>query len=82
MSAGSYGTWGKKIEEAPELMFPEILTRFRSGKHILAADYISAWARLRALRVLWEEKNTLLRCSNLTHVSNFASKLRKIVKRR
>ena len=56
MSAGSYGTWGKKIEEAPELMFPEILTRFRSGKHILAADYISAWARLRALRVLWEEK--------------------------
>ena len=56
MSAGSYGTWGKKIEEAPELMFPEILTRFRSGKHILAPDYISAWARLRALRVLWEEK--------------------------
>ena len=56
MSAGSYGTWGKKIEEAPELMFPEILNRFRSGKHILAADYISAWARLRALRVLWEEK--------------------------
>ena len=42
MSAGSYGTWGKKIEESPELMFPEILTRFRSGKHILAADYISA----------------------------------------
>ena len=56
MSAGSYGTWGTKIEEAPELMFPEILTRFRSGKHILVADYISSWARLRALRVLWEEK--------------------------
>ena len=56
MSAGSYGTWGKKIEEAPELLFPEILTRFRSGKHILAADYISAWARLRELRVMWEEK--------------------------
>lgn len=56
MSAGSYGTWGKQIEEAPELMFPEILSRFRSGKDILAADYISAWARLKELRILWEEK--------------------------
>jgi aspartyl-tRNA(Asn)/glutamyl-tRNA(Gln) amidotransferase subunit A len=58
MSAGSYGTWQKEIEKSPELMFPEILNRFRSGKEILAVDYIYAWRRLRELRVLWMEKTS------------------------
>lgn len=58
MSAGSYGTWQKEIEKSPELMFPEILHRFRSGKDVLAVDYIYAWGRLRALRSSWLEKTS------------------------
>ena len=58
MSAGSYGIWQKEIEKSPELMFPEILSRFRSGKDVLAVDYIHAWRRLRELRSLWIKKTS------------------------
>ena len=39
-------------------MFPEILSRFRSGKDVLAVDYIYAWRRLRELRTLWMKKTS------------------------
>ena len=33
-------------EAAPDLMFAEILARFRSGADVSAADYVAAWQRL------------------------------------
>ncbi len=46
----AYGTWRDVIEETPDLMFPEILGRFRSGAQYSGADYVAAWRRLTALR--------------------------------
>lgn len=46
----AYGTWRDVIEESPDLMFPEILGRFRSGAAYSGADYVAAWRRLDALR--------------------------------
>lgn len=46
----AYGIWRDQIEDAPELMYPLILERFRGGKDVLATDYISAWIRLEELR--------------------------------
>ncbi len=46
----AYGTWRDVIEEAPDLMFQEILGRFRSGAQYNGADYVAAWRRLMALR--------------------------------
>jgi aspartyl-tRNA(Asn)/glutamyl-tRNA(Gln) amidotransferase subunit A len=34
------------IEANPDIMFPEILARFRSGKDHSAADYVAAWHTL------------------------------------
>ncbi len=56
--AGAYGTWKNVIEAAPQLMFPEILDRFRSGKDVLASDYIQAWVKLRELRNEWLNKTS------------------------
>lgn len=46
----AYGTWRDVIEATPELMFPEILARFRSGADISAGDHIKAWQKLDVLR--------------------------------
>ncbi len=46
----AWGIWGETIEQAPELMFPEILERFRAGRKHRAADYVAAWRKLEALR--------------------------------
>lgn len=46
----AYGTWQDVIEAAPDVMFPEILARFRSGDQFSAADYVSAWRRLHEIR--------------------------------
>ena len=56
--AGAYGTWKNEIEAAPQLMFPEILDRFRSGKDVLASNYIQAWVKLRELRNEWLNKTS------------------------
>lgn len=46
----AYGLWQAQIEAAPELMHPPILTRFRSGAEVTAADYVAGWDRLERLR--------------------------------
>ena len=46
----AYGTWKHQIEDKPELMFEEILLRFRSGANVLAADYVAGWQKLDQLR--------------------------------
>jgi|TARA_B110000211_G_scaffold232990_1_gene298023 aspartyl-tRNA(Asn)/glutamyl-tRNA(Gln) amidotransferase subunit A len=46
----AYGTWKDQIELKPELMFEEILLRFRSGANILAPDYVAGWQKLDQLR--------------------------------
>ncbi len=42
-SGEAYAEWGGVIEANPDLMFPEILNRFRSGAQVLAKDYIQGW---------------------------------------
>ena len=42
----AYGIWKDTIEAAPELMFAEILERFRSGANVSAPDYIAGWVAL------------------------------------
>ncbi|MFN4056582.1 MAG: amidase [Roseinatronobacter sp.] len=46
----TYAQWRDLIESAPELMFGPVLARFRSGRDVLATDYVTAWARLDQLR--------------------------------
>lgn len=50
----AYGTWRAQIEDAPELMHPPILERFRGGKDVLAADFVAAWQELHRLRADWQ----------------------------
>jgi len=51
--ADSYGWWRKRVESAPEKMFPQILERVRGGRLIKAADYIAGWIRLREIRAAY-----------------------------
>ncbi|MDF1726555.1 MAG: amidase [Sulfitobacter sp.] len=46
----AYGLWRETIEANPDVMFSEVLGRFRIGKDYDAADYFSAWHRLKQLR--------------------------------
>ncbi|MDD7971883.1 amidase [Roseinatronobacter alkalisoli] len=41
-----YAVWRDRIEAAPDVMFPPVLERFRSGRDHLASDYIAAWDAL------------------------------------
>jgi aspartyl-tRNA(Asn)/glutamyl-tRNA(Gln) amidotransferase subunit A len=49
-TAEAWAEWRDLIQTQPELMFPPILARFRSGADYTAADYIAAWNRLHRLR--------------------------------
>lgn len=49
----AYATWRDQIEDAPELMYPPILQRFRGGKDVLATDFIAGWQEMRRLRTEW-----------------------------
>ena len=49
----AYGIWQDQIEDAPELMYPPILERFRGGAQTLAADYVAGWETLHRLRSDW-----------------------------
>ena len=49
----AYGIWQDQIEDAPELMYPPILERFRGGATMLAADYVAGWESLNRLRADW-----------------------------
>jgi aspartyl-tRNA(Asn)/glutamyl-tRNA(Gln) amidotransferase subunit A len=55
-TAEAYGIWRTDIERAPDLMFPRILERFRSGADFTAADYVAGWRRLHQLRATWAER--------------------------
>ena len=46
----AYAIWGELIEASPKKMFKPILERFRSGKNILAKDFLRAWSQLKSLR--------------------------------
>ncbi|MFC3570541.1 amidase [Paracoccus simplex] len=51
----AYGIWRDQIEDAPELMYPPILDRFRGGKEVLAATYVDGWEELARLRANWDQ---------------------------
>jgi aspartyl-tRNA(Asn)/glutamyl-tRNA(Gln) amidotransferase subunit A len=55
-TAEAYGTWRDVIEASPDLMFGEILKRFRSGGQISAANYVDAWQELENLRKQWQAR--------------------------
>lgn len=49
----AYGIWRAQIEDAPELMWPPILERFRGGAEVSAPDYVAAWEQLSRIRRKW-----------------------------
>ena len=49
----AYAIWRDQIEAAPELMYPPVLERFRSGREVAATDYVAAWITLDRLRAEW-----------------------------
>jgi aspartyl-tRNA(Asn)/glutamyl-tRNA(Gln) amidotransferase subunit A len=51
----AYATWRGAIEANPDVMFPPVRDRFRSGANIPGPDYIAAWQRLDQIRALWAE---------------------------
>jgi len=57
-TAEAYGTWKEKIEASPDLMFPEILERFRLGAEIGAADYVAALQTVERCRAKWSKRVT------------------------
>ncbi len=52
----AYGQWRDVIEAQPDLMYAEILERFRGGAQYSAADYVSACHELEALRSRWRTR--------------------------
>lgn len=50
----AWAEWGEAIEAAPELMFPPIRERFRSGREVSAAQHLRDRMRMEALRRAWE----------------------------
>jgi len=54
--AEAYGMWQHEIEKNPEKMFAPIRERFRSGKNILAHEYVYSLQRLFELRMSFLEK--------------------------
>ncbi|MDE4132346.1 amidase family protein [Phaeobacter sp. QD34_3] len=51
----AYGLWKDVIEASPDVMFAEILERFRSGAQHSGADYVAAWAKLEQCRMAWDQ---------------------------
>lgn len=50
----AYGLWHDVIEDNPDLMFSEILQRFRSGATHSGPDYVAAWAKLEGCRMAFD----------------------------
>ncbi len=46
----AYSIWEKLIENSPDIMFKPILERFRSGRDVLAKDFIHAWKQIKFMR--------------------------------
>ncbi len=51
----AYGLWKDVIEASPDVMFAEILERFRAGAQHSGSDYVAAWARLEQCRMVWDQ---------------------------
>lgn len=49
----AYAQWKTEIEATPEVMFPEILERFRLGLNHSAVDYVRAFKRMMQLRAAY-----------------------------
>ena len=54
-TADAYSAWSDLVEAKPDKMFPQILERVRSGKTVLAHDYLTLWQELEAIRVTYAE---------------------------
>ncbi|MEP2029584.1 MAG: amidase family protein [Paracoccaceae bacterium] len=54
-TAEAYGLWRDAIEANPDLMFAEILERFRQGATFSGPDYVSAWAKLEGCRKAYDQ---------------------------
>lgn len=54
----AYGIWRAQIEDAPELMWPPILERFRGGAEVSGPDYVAAWESLARIRRKWVKEVT------------------------
>lgn len=52
----AYATWRNEIEANPDLMFAEILERFRAGGAFSGVDYERAWQQLHRLRAGYLEQ--------------------------
>ncbi|SFT92451.1 amidase [Sedimentitalea nanhaiensis] len=54
-TAEAYGLWRDVIEANPQLMYEPILERFRAGAQFSGPDYVAAWAKLRSVRMAWDQ---------------------------
>lgn len=52
----AYGLWRDVIEGNPDVMFAQVLGRFRAGADFSAPDYVSAWETLLKLRKTWNAR--------------------------
>ena len=73
----AYAEWKDTIEAAPELMYGEILQRFRGGKDVLASEY------LKAMRDLKSSKSNMPRnvrslMGHIANLSHYATKFGEI----
>lgn len=53
MTSEAYGQWREVIEASPDLMFHEILARFRAGRDYSGPDFVAAWLVLDQSRAAW-----------------------------
>jgi aspartyl-tRNA(Asn)/glutamyl-tRNA(Gln) amidotransferase subunit A len=57
----AYGEWGETIEANPDVMFHQILKRFRTGRDFDGPTYARIWMRLDALRASFRSAVARLR---------------------
>lgn len=54
----AYGEWGEVIEANPDVMFHQILRRFRTGTKFGGPEYVRIWQRLDTLRAAFRRAIT------------------------
>lgn len=52
----AYGLWRDVIEGNPDVMFQQVLGRFRAGARFTAPDFVAAWDKLYELRAIWNAR--------------------------
>jgi len=52
----AYGMWRTEIEAKPDVMYAQVLGRFRAGANFSAPDFVAAWETLSALREIWDAR--------------------------